>query len=256
MRKLTLVFAMVIALVVAGLAVAHGSDGTKSATAVAGTFTAATAANVETSTCTTSDGKAIATTRATYTGTAAGSPDLTGPITLKVRSLINTTDNVGVVSGSFRIDTAAAKDTKAEFAAVYDKGKLGGLAEGRVQDNNVQLLANLSAAFTAATGFADGKLGGATTGGSAVELGPGKCASTKKETSSARGAVSAVSATSITVAGLTCAVPATFATQIAAVKVNDQLSIRCSLVNNVNTLAKIGGKGGDDGDKKDEKRRK
>ena len=236
---MTLVFAAVVALVVAGIAVAHGFDGTRSASLTAGTFTAATAANVETKTCTTSDGKAIAITRATYTGTAAGAADLTGPITLKVHSLINTTDSVGVVSGRLTIDTAADKDTAAAFTAVYDHGKLGGFALGRVKDKHVQLVANLSAGFTAAGGFTDGKLG-ATTGGSAVELGPGKCESAKKETSQAHGAVTAVSATSITVAGLTCAVPASFATQIAAVKVNDRLEIRCALDGTTNTLVKLG----------------
>jgi hypothetical protein len=245
MRKLTLVLAAVIALVVAGLAVAHGSDGTKSASLVAGTFTATTATNVETRTCTTSDGKAIAVTRATYAGTAAGAADLAGPITLKVRSLINTTDGVGVVSGRLSIDTAAEKNTGAQFTSVYDHGKLAGVAEGRVQDKHVQLLANLSAGFTAAGGFTDGKLG-ATTGGSAVELGPGKCVSTPKETSSAHGSITAVSATSISVAGLTCDVPATFdAAKIAALKVGDRVEIGCSLVSGKNTLVKLGGKKGE-----------
>jgi hypothetical protein len=242
MRKLTLVSTVLVALVVAGLAVAKGLDGgTKSAASVAGTFTATTAANVDTRTCTTSDGKAIAVTRATYTGTAAGAADLAGPVTLKVRSLINTTDNVGAVSGSFSIDTAADKNTRGEFSAVYDHGNIAGLASGRGQDHSVQVLANLSAGFTAAGGFTGGKLGGGTAGGAAITLGPGKCASEQHDSSSARGAVTAVSASSITVAGLTCAVPASFATQIGAVKVGDQTQIRCNLVSGTNTLVKLGG---------------
>jgi hypothetical protein len=251
MRKLTLVSTVLVALVVAGIAVAHGFDGTKSAASVAGTFTATTAANVETRTCTTTDGKAIAVTQATYTGTAAGAADLTGPVTLKVRSLINTTDGVGAVSGSFKITTATDKYTRGEFSSVWDHGNLAGLASGRAQDRQVQLLGNLSAGFTAATGFTAGKIGGGTAPGSAILLGPGKCASEKKETSSAHGAVSAVSSTSITVAGLTCDVPASFATQIAAVKVNDQQTIRCNLVSGKNTLVKLGGDG-----EKNEKRKK
>jgi hypothetical protein len=243
MRKLTFVLAVAAALVVAGLAVAKGLDGgAKSATAVAGTFTATTAANVDTHTCTTSDGKTIAVTRATYTGTAAGAADLTGPVTLKVRSLINTTDNVGAVRGYLKIDTAADKNTRAEFTAVYDHGKLAGFAAGRASDHSdheVQLLANLSAGFSATGGFTDGKLG-ASTGGSAVELGPSTCQSDENETSGAHGAVTAVSSTSITVAGLTCAVPASFANQIGTVKVGDRLEIRCSLVSGKNTLVKIG----------------
>ena len=191
-------------------------------------------------------------TRATYTGTAAGAADLTGPVTLKVRSLINTTDDVGVVSGRLTIDTAADKNTAPSSPPCTTTASSRGFALGRVQDKHVQLLANLSAGFTAAGGFTDGKLG-ATTGGSAVELGPGKCESAQKETSQAHGAVSAVSATSITVAGLTCAVPASFATQIATVKVNDRVEIHCALDGTTNTLVKIGGKSNGD---KQEKRRK
>ena len=244
MRKLTLVLAVVVALVVAGVAVGKGlhGGGTKTATAVVGTFTATTSANVDTRTCTASDGKALSITRATYTGTATGAADLTGAVTLRVRSLINTTDDVGAVSGDLKIDTAADKNTHAGFSAVYDKGKIAGLAAGRASTDSVQLLANLSAGFTATGGFTDGKLG-ATTGGSAVELGPGKCDSVATESSAAHGSVTAVSATSITVAGLTCAVPASFATQIATVKVGDRLEIRCNLVSGTNTLVKIGGGG-------------
>lgn len=252
MRKLTFVLAVGVALVVAGLAVAKGlHGGTKTATAVTGTFTATTAANVETRTCTASDGKALSITKATYSGAATGAADLTGAVTLQVRSLINTTDGVGVVSGRLKIDTASDKDTGGSFSAVYDHGKLAGLASGHVSsDRSVQLLANLSAGFTAAGGFTDGKLGG-TTGGAAVELGPGKCASAQKESSSARGAVTAVSASTISVAGLTCSVPASFATQIATVKVGDRLEIHCNLVSGTNTLVKIGG-----GDKKGEHHKK
>jgi hypothetical protein len=242
MRKLSLVSAVLVSLVVAGLAVAKGIDGTKSAASVAGTFTATTAANVESRTCTTSDGKTIAVTKATYTGTAAGAADLAGPTTLKVHSFINTTDEVGVVSGTLKVDTAAEKNTVAQFDAVYDHGKLAGLATGHAQDRHVKLLANLSAGFSSTGGFTDGKLGGSTAGGSAVALGPGKCVSAKKESSSARGSVSAVSATSISVAGLTCAVPASLAAQIADVKVGDRLEIRCTLAAGTNTLVKIGGK--------------
>jgi hypothetical protein len=242
MRKLSLVSTVIVALVVAGIAVAKGIDGTKSAASVAGTFAAAAGANVDTKTCTTSDGKTIAVTKATYSGIAAGAVDLAGPATLDVHSFINTTDDVGVVNGTLKIDTAADKNTVAQFTAVYDHGKLAGLAAGHGQDQHVKLLANLSAGFSAAGGFTDGKLGGGTAGGAAVALGPGKCQATPKESSSAHGAVSAVSTTSITVAGLTCTVPAGLAAQLADVKVGDRLEIRCNLAAGTNTLVAIGGK--------------
>jgi hypothetical protein len=232
----------VAALAVAGLAVAHGFDGNKTAKAVTGTFTATTASRVETRTCTTTDGKTLTSTNGTYTGTAAGDPDFTGPVTIQARSLINTTDNVGVVTGTLKIDVASGEDTRAQFDAVYAGGQVAGLAEGHAQDPHVKLLANLSSGFSATGGFNGGKLGG-TTGGGAVEVGPGSCKPTApvKETSKASGTVSAVSSTSITVAGLTCAVPSTLQAKLnaLALAVGGRAEIRCSLVACTNTLVDV-----------------
>jgi hypothetical protein len=113
MRKLTYAIVTLVALAVTSIAVAHGIEGAKSAKAVAGTFTAAasTTSSTSTRTCTTTDGKTIVQTDGQYTGAAAGDPDFTGPITLRARSVINTTDNVGVVDGRFKIDVAGAGDT-------------------------------------------------------------------------------------------------------------------------------------------------
>jgi hypothetical protein len=227
-------------LAAAGIAVAAGLHDARSVKSVAGTFTAASA-STSTRTCTTSDGKTIAVTNGRYAGTAAGDPDFAGPIRIDARSMINTTDNVGTVEGRLRIDVASGEDTVAHFAAVYDHGRLAGLAAGRAHDPHVKVLANLSAGFTAAGGFADGKLGG-TTGGSAVELGPARCEPQKEraEKSEARGTVSALSQTSITVAGLTCAIPADMAQRVnAAVKVGDRAEIRCTFSNGQNTLVRL-----------------
>jgi hypothetical protein len=240
-----LVAAAVVALTAASFAVAHGFDGAKTVKAVTGTFTATTASRVETRTCTTSDGKTLVITSGKYTGTASGDADLTGPATLEARSTINTTDNVGVVSGALRIDAASGGEgAKARFDAVYQSGHIAGLASGYAHEEpRVKLLANLSADFTAAGGFANGKLGG-TTGGAAVELGPGKCERSQnvKENTQASGTVTAVSSTSITVAGLTCAVPADLQSTVAGLTVGSRAEIRCSLVNGVNTLVKANGK--------------
>jgi hypothetical protein len=177
MRKMFIVAVGVFALATAGLAVGKGLNG-KTAKVVAGTFVATTSTHVETKTCTTPDGKTLVTSHGKYTGTSTGDADFTGPVTLDVHSVLNTTDDVGVVEGKLKIDVASGKDTVAKFDAVYDKGKLAGLASGHAHDPGVEVLANLSAGFTTAGGFTDGKLGG-TTGGSAVELGPGKCEPTK-----------------------------------------------------------------------------
>jgi hypothetical protein len=231
------------ALATAGLAVGMGLDGTRSAKAVVGTFTATTVSDLRTRTCTTTDGKTIAWTRARYRGAASGDSDLAGPITLDVRSVINTTDAVGTVEGRLRIDVASGGDTVAHFLSVYDRGKAAGIATGHVQDPHAKLVANLSAGFSVNGGFTDGKLGNST-GGAAVELGPARCRPDRdddeRETSEAEGRVSALSQTSITVGGLTCAIPSNL-----AARVNDELDvgnraeIRCQVVAGQNTLVRF-----------------
>jgi hypothetical protein len=233
MRKLTLIVVAAVACVAAGIAVADGFEGAKTAKSAAATFTAATAATTQTKTCTTSDGKTLAITKATYTGTSGGGTEFNGNAKLAVHALINTTDDIGTVSGGFTLGASHGS-----FEAVYDHGKIAGLAEGRAGEG-IHLLGNLSAGFSATGGFSGGKIGGATTGGSAVELGPGRCTKTKSEHSSAVGNVTAVSATSITVAGLTCTVPASLAAKVGTVKLGDRVEIRCEVANGTATLTKI-----------------
>jgi hypothetical protein len=240
MRKLMLMIAGVAMFATTGIAVAHGIDGGKNVKAAAGTFTATTVGNSQTRSCTTTEGKAITVTNATYTGTAAGDADLTGPATLQVRSTINTTDGLGVVTGRQKID-ASGRDTSAHFDGVYDHGTVVGLASGHAAAEHVGLLANISASFSATAGFTGGKIGGGTAGGSAVEIGPARCAPTKtiKEKSEARGTVSAISSTSLTVGGLTCAIGSDLAAKTATLKVGGRAEINCSLVSGVNTLTRI-----------------
>jgi len=218
---------------------------------VAGTFSATTVTGSQMRSCTTVDGKTIVSTKATYTGIASGDPDLSGPIRLDVRSTINTTDGLGVLSGKVRIGVAGG-DTVAHLDAVYDHGAVAGLASGHTGTPHVALLGNVSvASFTATGGFVTGKIGGGTAGGSAVELGPGKCApKPSRETSRAHGTVSALSITSITVGGLTCMIPANLAAKVNpnTVKIGDRAEIECALANGVNTLVKIKMSHGGEGD--------
>ena len=244
MRRLTFTAAALAALLVTSIAVAHGIDGAKSAKSVAATF-AATAGTTSTRSCTTTDGKTITVTSGRYTGAAVGDPDLTGPITLSARSVVNTTDNVGVVDGQLRIDVSGGRGTFAAYSAVYDHGNIAGLAVGHASGPGARIVANLSAAFNAATGFTTGKLGGGTSGGGAVELSPGKCApssQSKPEKSEARGTITTLNSTTITVAGLTCAIATADSAAVnAKYKVNDRVEIHCALQNNQNTLVKISG---------------
>ena len=241
MRKLSVLAVGVLALSVSGLAVGMGLHGSKTAKLVAGTFTATTASQTLMRTCTTREGKTIVVSHGKYAGTATGDPDLTGPITVFANSTINTTDGVGVVSGRLKIDVASTRDTFAHYDAVYDHGNIAGLARGQAHDPYVDLLANLSAGFSAAGGLTNGKLGGGTAGGSAVELGPTRCVPNRPPTekSAARGTVSAVSSMSITVAGLTCSVPTALAAKVATFKVGDRAEIHCALTNGTNTLVSV-----------------
>ncbi|HEY1538576.1 MAG TPA: hypothetical protein VGF63_04195 [Solirubrobacteraceae bacterium] len=235
MRKLILATAAVVALVVASVAVAHGIEGAKTAKSVAGTFSAA-AGTVSSKTCTTTDGKTIVVTQGKYTGTASGDADLTGAVTIQARSVVNTTDKVGTVSGQLKVGNA----TRLAFSTVYDGGSVAGLATGRTASKNA-LLGNLSATFAPETGFTGGKIGG-TAGGSAVETGGTSCkanAGPGTERSSARGTISALSSTSITVAGVTCAIPSNLASDAAKVKQGDTVEIQCAFSNGATTLVKI-----------------
>lgn len=238
MRKLTIAGALLVALVATSVAVAHGIEGARSTKAIAATFSA-TQTSTSSKTCTTTDGKTIVVTDGKYTGTASGGADLAGTITLRARSVIDTTDKLGKVSGAFKVDVASGRDTVGAWSAVYDDGSIAGLATARANEPAAHIIGNLSATFDPASGFSNGKIGGGTAGGSAIELSGGSCksAAPTKETSEAHGTVSAVSLTSITVAGLTCSTSGDLAAKLNnALKVGDRAEIRCKLVNGQNTL--------------------
>jgi hypothetical protein len=241
LRRLTFIAAGLAALLASSIALAHGIEGAKSAKAVSTGFSAA-AGKTSSKTCTTTDGKTITITNGLYTGTATGDPDLTGAITLSAHSVVNS-DGVGEVNGQLRIDVSGGRDTFANYSAVYDHGNIAGLAVGHSRNAGAGLLANLSATFGSTTGFQSGKLGGGTAGGSAVELGPARCARQQQppaEKSEAHGTISHLDSGSITVAGLTCAIAAGDSAAVnAKFHMNDVVEIHCSLQNGTNTLDHI-----------------
>jgi hypothetical protein len=243
-RTIVVACAVLLALAASGFAVAKGVDDTKSARGLSGTFTVTTPSHVNTRTCTTSDGKTIVTTDGTYTGTATGDADLTGTATFQARSVINTTDGVGVVSGRLKIDVPG-QDTVAHFDGVYSAGQVAGLAIGHAHSPHARLVANISAGFVAGTGFSSGKLGGGTAAGAAVELGPGSCRPVKtvQQRSEARGTIGAVSPSSITVANLMCVVPPNLQAKVATLSLNQRAEIHCAVIGGVNTLVRVEKKG-------------
>jgi hypothetical protein len=214
------------ALCTAGLAVARTIDAGTVAAATA-TFNATSATNVRTTKCTNADG-AWTEMRGRWSGMAVSTnASLNGPITLDVHALVNTTKGLGTVTGSLSIRTASGRRTTAQFDAVYAGGKVAGLAKGHAPSSS-RLVANISAELPSTGGFLNGKLG-ATDSGQAIILGPGHCRPPQPAKAEARGPVTGLTPTSITVGGLTCSITPALAAKIAAlgVAVGSNVHIRC-----------------------------
>jgi hypothetical protein len=239
MRRLIWIAATVLVLVGAGIAVAHDNNG-KSIKLVSAGFTATTASNVRTDTCTATDGT-YTTTHGRWTGTATG--DLSGNATIDAEILVTPTLD-GTVSGKLRIDGTDHTTTVAQFDAVIDaKGNLAGLAEGHGSADWNKLIANLSANWSATAGFTGGKLGGGTTGGNAVEISSGGCRPAKPakpETIELKGAVTIGTGT-VTVAGVVCTVPSTLTTDVAKLSNGDHVDLTCTVSGGTNTLSHVEG---------------
>jgi hypothetical protein len=149
-------------LALAGIAFAHGG-GPSSVQATSATFLATTVADSKSDTCTGADGT-YTRTRATYSGTATSTDArLNGPLTVRATTFYNADTKLGVVAGHFRVGT-----THGVFRAVDSGGTLAGFANGKAHGWSGKLVANLSATFDPATGFADGSLGGGSAPDTAV----------------------------------------------------------------------------------------
>ena len=116
---------------------------------------------MRTRTCTGADGKEFKITNGRYTGQADfanPATDLDGPLTINARTIVSTADDLGYVTGSFRI-----KDDDTRFAGAFSgtlKGdKLVGFLAGVSRGNHATVLGNLSATLVPGTGFSEGALG-------------------------------------------------------------------------------------------------
>ncbi|MER3487898.1 MAG: hypothetical protein C4307_03780 [Chloroflexota bacterium] len=222
----------------AGVAIAD-SVGAKSIAQLTATFTATTVSDLSSRTCTNTDGTWVD-TRARYTGiSTSANPDLSGPLTLRARSLINTTKNLGLIEARGQVDVSSGPDTVIRLDGVYAGGKVSGLLVGRGHAPSVRLVGDVSSDFGASTGFANGKIGGTDAGGAAVALERGPCPGPLAETVKAKGKVDAVSSISITVAGVTCEVPAELSSQVSGLTVGDQAEIRCRRQDGKLVLVKV-----------------
>ena len=151
------------------------------------TFSTDKATDVRTRTCTGADGKEFKITNGRYTGQADfanPATDLDGPLTINARTVVSTADDLGYVTGSFRI-----KDDDTRFAGAFTgtlKGdKLVGFLAGVSRGNRATVLGNLSATLVPGTGFSGGALGSSSsTSVLAIVAGPvckGRQAESKPE---------------------------------------------------------------------------
>jgi hypothetical protein len=247
MRRLILITAAGLALLGAGIAVAH-EGGSKSVKQVAATFTATSGSDVQTSSCTGSDNVTYTTTRGRWTGTAqttapAGDTSLSGNATVDAQFIVNSSGD-GFVTGKLRID--GSNHTSAWFEGVVSGGShIAGLAEGRGSAPWSRLVANLSADWSSAGGFTNGKLGGGTANGNAVVITSGGCKPPKPpkpETNEAHGSLTlGANNATVTVTTLTCNVPANLAADVAKFHTGDRVEIKCTSASGTNTLARITG---------------
>lgn len=158
-RFTTFALAALAALVVAGLAIAQGGE-TRKTSPVSATFTAALTEKTTTVQCIGGDGT-YDITRGVYEGTATGADAvLTGKISLRTKSVVNTTTGYGYTEGKVTLRDADGKlKAKARLVAVNtQKGTLNGFLDGRVKEQG-HLLANFSAAFNANGSSLSGELG-------------------------------------------------------------------------------------------------
>lgn len=236
-RILWLGLIAILALTAAGMAVAHrGADAEKASA----TFAASATDNVKAHTCGTAQW-----VTGLFTGEASSSDArLDGPISIRVHSVYDSEDEIGIVEGKVRFshDDEEGKGG-ARLYAVNDKGKLHGLLVGGVREPGAHLVATFTADFAAA-GFTNGKVG---TGGAGDNAGAvwkkkacgdeeGSTAAGKRERErnhDARGEVTEITSTSITVKTEDGQVSCTLTAEQAArlddhVDVGDQVSVICN----------------------------
>jgi hypothetical protein len=162
-RLALLGFIMAAALAAAGVAAAH--RGAPSVQSVSAAFDATTVSQHSLTTCSVNGGDTFQATRATYTGTATSSdPRLSGALTIRAWSLVDTTNGVGHLYGTFHIRGTDRNLAHGTLNAAIAGGKASGLARGFVRGRWGHLVASLGATFDPTAGFSSGSIGSNTSG--------------------------------------------------------------------------------------------
>lgn len=248
MKRLVLAVASLAVLVTAGTAVAKLKAG--DVTPVSATLTATTPSNVQTRTVTCgSDTFEITTGR--WAGTAVSTtPDLAGPVELRLKSVYNVTKKLGWVEGKLKI--AAADDrTHAKVSGVNTDGKLDAWVRGKAGKGDGILFGSLSGSFSTSGGLTDGAIGTGAGANAAIVAKRTSCKADEKTRPSVRllvkGEVDSVSSSSISVkpkdgsATQTCAV--TDEDDVEKVEKGDTVLITCVQVAGTWQLVKVKKKG-------------
>jgi hypothetical protein len=138
---------------------------------VSATFAAGTVRHLTMTSCTGADG-VYAVTNARYDGTATSAdPRLNGQLRIQVRSVVNTTTNLGFVRGTFRVRNTAGGSSDGSLVGVLSGGTLQGFVTGDLRrSGGTDLLGSVTASFTAASGFTGGLLGTGTAMDTAIAV--------------------------------------------------------------------------------------
>ena len=151
------------ALAAAGVATAH--RGAPSVQSVSATFNANTVTQRFLTTCSVNGGDTFQATRAVYEGTATSAdPRLAGALTIRAWSLVDTTNGVGHLFGTFHIKGTDRNQAHGTLNAAISGGSASGLARGFVRGRWGHVVASLGATFDPVAGFSSGSLGSGTTG--------------------------------------------------------------------------------------------
>jgi len=234
------------ALGTAGLALGHGFDTGLKTAAVSAGFAAAPAAGNSSKTCTGGDGTYVI-SKGDWSGAATSSnARLSGTIRIRGELGVNQTTGLGWLTGRVRIDGGSngSNDATGDLRGAIVNGKLTGFVSGTVHDEGAVFGSLVATVGTA--GLTDGQLGGGSSTPAAILIDRGRCtvADAAKPVIAAKGTVSAVSASSLTLqksdgAAQTCAVGSDLTATVAKLKAGDSASITCGLVDGSYRLLRI-----------------
>jgi hypothetical protein len=164
-KKRLALLGLIVAAALAAAGVAEAHRGAPSVQSVSASFDATTVSQHYLTTCSVNGGDTFQATRATYTGTATSSdPRLTGALTIRAWSLVDTTNGVGHLFGTFRIVGAGNDRARGTLNAAIAGGQASGLARGFVRGRWGHIVASLGASFDPITGFSSGSIGTGTAG--------------------------------------------------------------------------------------------